>query len=324
MRLSLTIALSCAAAPLAAQDIQLRPPLDCGPAANSPCIIQQFVDADPTSGSADYSCGALSYDGHKGTDFRVPTLADMAAGTDVLAAATGTVTATRDGMPDIAVTDPDAPDISGKECGNGLVIDHGNGWETQYCHLKSGSIAVSQGQAVEAGALIGQIGLSGETSFPHVHMSLRKDGAVVDPFDPVQSATCDAVKPDLWDDAQTPLYRAGGILEAGFHDAIPDYADLKQGVIDTQTLTKDAPALVIWAYMFGSRPGDRVAFDIKGPQGWSFQNDADLDRQQAEFFRASGKRSPPQGWPAGIYHGTVSLIRGDKTLQTAAVTIQIQ
>ena len=323
MRLALTLALSCAAAPLAAQDIQLRPPVNCGPGTGTTCIIQHYVDTDPSPAAADHRCGTLTYDGHKGTDFRVPTLAEMNAGADVLAAAPGTVTAIRDGMPDIYVTDPNAPDVSGRECGNGLVIAHGNGWETQYCHLKLGSIEVSKDQPVTAGQKIGQIGLSGETSFPHVHMSLRRNGAVVDPFDPEQTASCGPANTDLWDDAQTPTYRLGGILSAGFHSAVPDYDALKQGRITTTTLPKTADALVLWGYLFGSQAGDRVTFDIKGPEGWRFQNDTTLDRQQAELFRASGKRRPAQGWPVGTYTGVFSLIRDGLTLQSVEASVEV-
>lgn len=297
--------------------------MNCGPGTGAPCIIQHYVDTDPGPGSVDHSCGALTYDGHKGTDFRVPTLTEMNAGTDVLAAAAGRVTAIRDGMQDIYVTDPNAPDVSGKECGNGLVIDHGNGWETQYCHLKRGSIIVSQGQSVAAGEPLGHIGLSGETSFPHVHLSLRKDGAVVDPFDPQKRTVCQTPKPDLWDDAATPVYRAGGILDAGFHDAVPKFADLKRGAIQTPTLAQTAPALVLWVYLFGSKPGDRVMFDIQGPDGWRFESETLLDRQQAELFRASGKRRPDTGWPVGDYHGTLRVIRNGTELHREQVAVHV-
>ena len=50
------------------------------------CFIQQFVDHAAGPDARDYTCGALSYDGHKGTDFGLPNLRQMAAGVDVLAA----------------------------------------------------------------------------------------------------------------------------------------------------------------------------------------------------------------------------------------------
>ena len=89
----------------------------------------------PGPAATDFTCGPLSYDGHDGTDIALPTRAAMAEGVAVLAAAPGTVTGIRDGIADFA------PVIQGKECGNGVVIDHGAGWVTQYCHLRQGSVA---------------------------------------------------------------------------------------------------------------------------------------------------------------------------------------
>ena len=67
------------------------------------CVIQQYVDHDPGPGARDYTCGTLVYDGHTGTDIRVPDLAAQRAGVDVLAAADGAVLRTRDGMADVSV-----------------------------------------------------------------------------------------------------------------------------------------------------------------------------------------------------------------------------
>ena len=53
--------------------------------------------------------------------------------------------------------------ISGKECGNGVVLVHDDGYQTQYCHLKKGSVAVKKGARVSEGDLLGFIGMSGKT-----------------------------------------------------------------------------------------------------------------------------------------------------------------
>ncbi len=112
------------------------------------CFLQQFVDRDPGPGARDYSCGPQSYDGHTGTDIRTADLAAMARGVAVIAAADGVVRALRDdGVPD-AGTAAMAP---GQGCGNGVVLTHPNGWETQYCHLMQGSIGVAVGDTVAAG-----------------------------------------------------------------------------------------------------------------------------------------------------------------------------
>src|SRR3712207_7690329 len=70
-----------------------------------------------------------------------------------------------DGIRDIGVTGVQtcALPISNAECGNGVVIGHGEGWETQYCHLANGSLQVKPVERVRAGQPIARIGLSGQT-----------------------------------------------------------------------------------------------------------------------------------------------------------------
>ena len=109
--------------------------------------MPRYVDLDPGPGFKDYMCGTrLGEDGHSGTDFAIPSLAAMRAGVPVLAAADGRVRNIRDGMEDVSVAVIGQAAIEGRNCGNGLAIQHGDGWETQYCHLRKGSVAVQPGE----------------------------------------------------------------------------------------------------------------------------------------------------------------------------------
>ncbi|WP_245622326.1 M23 family metallopeptidase [Litoreibacter arenae] len=307
------------AAPVAAKDPLFSLPIDCD--LGETCFIQNYVDSDPGPGARDHACGPLSYDGHKGTDIRVATLAEMEAGVSVLAAAPGTVRATRDGMPDIASDHPDAPDLGGKDCGNGLVIDHGGGWETQYCHMRNGSVSVQKGQPVAKGAVLGLVGLSGKTVFPHIHMSLRHDGEVVDPFAPDAEGTCGPSEVTLWED---PIpYQAGALLDAGFSNGLPEFDDIKAGLADPATLPSDASGLVLWGYAFGTRAGDMMKFEIIGPDGWRHDQIVEFTKPQAQVFRASGRKRPAGGWPEGTYSGTVTFKRGDTVLSAERLSVTI-
>ena len=86
-----------------------------------------------------------------------------ATGTPVLAAAAGAVT--------FAAVDP--------EYGNLVIIDHGLGLETRYAH--NARLTVRAGARVTRGQLIAAVGSTGNSTAPHLHFEILKDGVPVDP-----------------------------------------------------------------------------------------------------------------------------------------------
>ncbi len=313
--LALPIAL-IAAGPAVAQDTQdaprLIPPIDC--VLGETCEIQQYVDTDPSEGATDFRCLGRTYDGHKGTDFRVPDMAALEAGVDVLVPADGQVLRARDG-----VADTGWDGAEGRECGNGLVIDHGGGWETQLCHLKNGSIDVPDGGAVEAGDVIGQVGFSGFTQFPHVHISVRRDGAVVDPFD-ADGGTCGGEAPSLWKD---PIADPeGAVLNAGFASDVVTMEGIEAGSIPAIDLAT-APALVAYVRAIGLQGGDVQEFSLTGPDGVLAENTADpLDRDKAQWMLFIGKRRPAEGWAEGPYEARYRVIRDGEIALEEVFTLE--
>ncbi|AJE48369.1 M23 family metallopeptidase [Celeribacter indicus] len=308
----LVLAAPILAAPALARDPVLSLPLDCTPGES--CYIQNYVDTDPGPGAADFTCGPLSYDGHKGTDFALPAMGDVWTGVDVFATAPGTVRAIRDGEEDVSQGNGDAPDVTGKECGNGVVIDHGGGWTSQYCHLRKGSVAVRTGQRVGAATVLGQVGLSGATEFPHLHFVLRRDGAVIDPFNPGGVVACGEGPPrggTLW--SQEISYRPGGLLSVGIATRIPAFDQVKAGTAAATALTTAAPALVVYGFAYGSRAGDVLRLSLAGPEGEIVSRDAPLDTPQAQVFRAVGKASPGT-WHPGGYRASVALLRDGRVI----------
>jgi murein DD-endopeptidase MepM/ murein hydrolase activator NlpD len=61
-----------------------------------------------------------------------------------------------------------------------VTIAHGNGVRTIYAHLST--MAVSLGERVAQGAMIGRVGSTGDATGPHLHFEVRVRGAAVDPL----------------------------------------------------------------------------------------------------------------------------------------------
>lgn len=323
------VALTALSAPATA--IELGFPLAC--TAGIDCVVQSYFDRDPGTEAVDFRCGHQTYDGHDGTDIRVPTLLDMADGVTVLAAVDGTVAGIRDAMPDVMYHETVAAEVEGRECGNGVLIDHGGGWETQYCHMKRGSIAVSVGDTVKQGDALGKIGLSGFTEFPHLHFGVRKDGEELDPFATQPSAedgAC-AVAGDeatgLWA-ANLDIalaYQSAFVLNIGFADSTVTMEQVESGALRDATLRPDSPAIVFFGRAIGLEAGDIQRLVLRGPDGAVLaESDIEpLDRPEAEFFAFTGKRRS-EPWATGIYRGRYAVFRHGEEIAFADAEITLR
>jgi hypothetical protein len=276
------------------------------------CEVQHYVDRDPGPGALDYRCGHRTYQGHNGVDIRIKDMAAQRAGVDVLAAAAGRVARLRDGVQDISVHAPGAPSVKGQECGNGVVIDHGGGWETQYCHVAKGSVRVKVGDAVAAGQPIARVGLSGDTEFPHLHFTVRHSGQVVDPFAPDMSdpTACRVQPATLWTAPalRELAYKSGVVLNAGFTTG-----PVSMDAAEAGGLPGPAPTqmLVAYARLIGLEAGDRIELALSGPHGEVLvQNQlAPLATSKDQYVAYIGKKPPQGGWPHGAYAAEVRVHR---------------
>jgi len=299
----------------AGQPPSLSLPLECGTAA--PCIVQNYADRDPGPEARDYRCGELSYDGHKGTDFRVTDLRKMRRGVTVRASARGKVIGLRNDYPEHEIEGFRPESVKGRECGNGVVLDHGSGWTTQYCHMRTGSVSVVMGQRLNAGETLGLIGMSGNTNFPHVHLSLRHDNRIIDPFVGLEVTStdhCERSGPGLWTAAARRAlpYRSSGVVRAGFAATAPKMPDIYEGLHDALRLPRDGARLFFWVQIFGLQVGDVEEFVVVGPDGKRFiaHRGKPATKSKADWLKYVGKvQKSNNPWLPGLYRGGYRLLR---------------
>jgi len=104
-------------------------------------------------------------------------------GKPVLCPGDGKVASMFDGLPDNPLYQPPAFDPEAhikdpktsmeRHMGNYVMIDHGNNEFSLLAHMQKGSVQVNAGDKVARGELIGQIGNSGDSIFPHIHYQLQ-------------------------------------------------------------------------------------------------------------------------------------------------------
>jgi murein DD-endopeptidase MepM/ murein hydrolase activator NlpD len=291
------------------------------------CFVQNYMDHDPTSQVRDHLCGGRTYDGHDGTDIRVPDLEIQRGGVEVLASAPGRVVAIRDGIEDISIRSTGKAAIAGKECGNGVVIEHGDGWRSQYCHLARGSVLVKVGDRVATGQSIGLVGLSGATEFPHLHFSVRHHGKIVDPFaHDAPTGSCGGGHA-LWSDAvrERAKHRPREILNFGFSSVPPTMDLVESGEARKHPVRPDSDAFSAYVRAIGLQAGDQQTITLRGPDGAviSEYKAQPLDRDKAQYFLASGKRLKLARWPPGIYKAAYRVTKGDEEVLSKTFELEL-
>jgi LysM repeat protein len=145
-------------------------------------VITRDTPAESTSFGAGY-CGVITQGAVGNGTFIWPTTDTWLSGYDYSSIHHGIDIDGDIGNPiyasDAGVVVYEGPNNSGY--GNLIILDHGNGWQTVYGHLNA--IYVTCAQSVTQGDVIGELGTTGNSSGPHLHFEIRKDGGYVNPWD---------------------------------------------------------------------------------------------------------------------------------------------
>ena len=230
-------------------------------------------------------------------------------------------------MEDISIRVTGKAAVAGKECGNGVVIEHEGDWRSQYCHLARGSVRVKVGDRVVTGQSIGLIGLSGAAEFPHLHFTLRHQGKIVDPFAHGAPAGACGGGRSLWADAirEQTKYRAREILNFGFSSVPPTMDLVESGELRKHAVRPESDAFSAYVRAIGLQAGDQQTITLHGPDGTIFSEykAEPLDRDKAQYFVAAGKRLKAARWAPGLYKATYRVTRGDQEVLGKTFEIDI-
>ncbi|MDB5490966.1 MAG: peptidase family protein [Micavibrio sp.] len=294
-----------------AADMRLMLPAACAPGQD--CWVVNYADMNPARDKAeDYTCGAATYDEHEGTDFGLKDTAQMKAGVSVLAAAPGKVLSIRDGLPDRQPTKQEIEEMlaSAKGCGNGVLVDHGNGWQSIYCQMRGGTIAVKKGDTVTAGQRLGDIGQSGAAEFPHLHFGLFQNRKTIDPFSGTAAeGGCGKSKGSMWMEGIDVDYQPLSIFATGFSAEVPNFDNIRADATGIATSSPSVDVMAFWAGFYGLHKGDHVVLNIIGPDGKIFatQSIEQKEDRSRQYYFVGRKIADPL--IPGAYKGTVQVER---------------
>lgn len=300
--------------------LDLGMPIACDYGKN--CYISNYFDHEAEDKIyKDYTCGNISEDGYKHTDFILKNYSQMKEGVNVLAGDSGVVKYVRNDISDVNVELSGIESVKGHECGNGVLIEHKRGYETQYCHLKKGSVLVKKGDKVEKGQNIAQVGLSGLTSFPYLEFTVSMNGKELDPFtgeDPISGkaeVACDSLDIyPLWDKSteKTLAYIQTALLSSGFSSKVPNMLGAREGRYKATKIRRDSILLSLWVDILGVRSGDSLRMTIFGPNGQEiYSNTKSFNADKRHLFQFIGTKleGDKKHWDEGEYIGKIELIR---------------
>jgi len=293
------------------EPFQTEIPIDCPE--GETCWIVNHVDRDRSRSALDYKCGHVTKDRQRGTDFAIGSEKAIRRGIPVLASAPGVIVGVRNTEDDNFSGTQDKPPTGKLNCGNGVMIEHQEGWTTQYCHLRKGSVTAKKDQEVTGGQVIGAVGLSGKTDFPHLSFTVRHKKTIVDSFIGLEpSNECSLGAQQLWKSPNDPIlsYRGPEIERGGFSDIRPNKEGSPPQNDARPVISRQTRAIYLWSDFIGLRPDDEIWFRVFAPAGDQIMEHS-LSIKRHHFSKRIFVEFQKRWilWPDGEYRGTVTLRR---------------
>ncbi len=156
------------------QDYSLASSGYCFPIQKGNMVMSDGFGKDPTS---------YRHHTHNGIDL------SARRGDAIVSTETGRVVKVKNNM-----TEHDSQAVrqaKGNSGGNYVIVEYqranGESYRVSYCHLTENGVAVKEGQTVHAGTVLGYAGSTGNSTGPHLHMTVRKgkDGIYGDAINPL-------------------------------------------------------------------------------------------------------------------------------------------
>jgi len=266
-------------------------PLDCE--LGKSCWISNLPRHHVQGKQVDFRCGPITYERNDGTDIALKDIKQMNEGVSVISPINGVVELKEEGMSDISAKTIGYKASEGRECGNKIVISN-NEMQVKLCHLKNKSIRVSVGDEINAGDIIGEVGLSGLTDHPHLHISLldKSDTVVreVDPFYGPQS-DCGLEPKSLWLNHELmEKHAATGIVYNygfAFENITAEHAMSGEYLHAQPEYTEEFIAFVD---IFSVNRGDKLTVTILDSSNNVFaKREHEFGKYQARYFLFAGK-----------------------------------
>jgi hypothetical protein len=171
---------------------------------------------------------------------------------------------------------------------------------------------------VGQGAVLGLVGSSGRSNWPHLHFEVRRDGVAVEPF----TGPCSATTESLW--AQQLAYQDSFMVtDAGLTNQVVTQAVLLERPPTLRTYPLDAPGFRFWLQVANQRTGS-IRFELRAPGGAAGDvvllpvGDSFSMRYLVLDVSVSGALTQAGAWEIQVYQGNQLIWTEPFTLLPAA------